>query len=164
MLFYIAEPDSMEETKITPTFLVRLNPIFKTTIVIVIPFILEFKDYIPLSSTLLLASVPLFLLILETIFELGTTNVMYIDEEFNRCGYVSICKYKNCLYRYFCNIVYFIGINDKNYTMSLESIIGNKFELKILNTPQALTYCSCLVPLEDKLSIYIVENLQIQNM
>jgi hypothetical protein len=154
----------MEATKITPTFLVRLNPIFKTTIVIVIPFILEFKNYIPMFSTLFLASVPLFLLILELVHEFGTTNVMYIDKEFNRCGYVSICKYKKFLYRYFCSIVYFIGIIDKNYTMSLESIIGIKFELKLLNTPPAPTYCHCLVPLEDKLSIYIVENLQIQNV
>lgn len=152
--------ENNEIPKINPHFLKRFNPILKTSIVIVIPFILEFKDFIPVIPRFLIASIPLLLLILEMVFEFGTNNIMYIDKNFNRCGYASICKYKNSFYRNFCNIMYFIGINDKNYAMSVESIIGNDYELKIVNNHPALTYCSCLVLREDELSLYIVEYLQ----
>ena len=152
--------ERIEVPKINPRFLKRFNPMLKTSIVIVIPFILEFKDFIPVIPRFLIASIPLLLLILEMVFELGTNNIMFIDKNFNRCGYASICKYENSFYRNYCNIMYFIGINDKNYAMSVESMIGNDYEFKIVNNPPALTYCSCLVPREDKLLLYIVEYIQ----
>jgi hypothetical protein len=75
---------------------------------------------------LIVATLEFVHVIFNFIFDIITDEVMIMYDNENKFNYINVCKYNDNLFaKYICNVIYIFGFNGKNYTMTLDKIIGS---------------------------------------
>ncbi len=86
------------------------------------------------NALFIVATLELIHVILNSLFDIITDEVMIIYDNEKKFTFINVCKYNDNLFaKYICNVVYIFGLNGKNYTMTLDNIIGSSYEKKYRN-------------------------------